>query len=83
MREIRPSGSEGGARSIPCPYPYRMRSQQAAHLCQLHRANDPALNDLTVFHAPTLPPPTGRVQPKIKLFSGLTRRLSPLKITVS
>ena len=23
MREIRPSGSEGGARSIPCPYPYR------------------------------------------------------------
>ena len=21
MREIRPSGSEGGARSIPCPYP--------------------------------------------------------------
>jgi hypothetical protein len=22
MREIRPSGSEGGARSIPCPYPY-------------------------------------------------------------
>ena len=25
MREIRPSGSEGGARSIPCPYPYRSR----------------------------------------------------------
>jgi hypothetical protein len=23
MREIRTSGSEGGARSIPCPYPYR------------------------------------------------------------
>ena len=23
MRENRPSGSEGGARSIPCPYPYR------------------------------------------------------------
>ena len=23
MRETRPSGSEGGARSIPCPYPYR------------------------------------------------------------
>jgi len=23
MREIRPSGSEGGARSIPCPYPYQ------------------------------------------------------------
>jgi hypothetical protein len=23
MREIRPSGSEGGARSVPCPYPYR------------------------------------------------------------
>ncbi len=22
MRETRPSGSEGGARSIPCPYPY-------------------------------------------------------------
>lgn len=22
MREIRLSGSEGGARSIPCPYPY-------------------------------------------------------------
>ena len=22
MREIRPSGSEGGARSIPCSYPY-------------------------------------------------------------
>ena len=22
MRENRPSGSEGGARSIPCPYPY-------------------------------------------------------------
>jgi hypothetical protein len=21
MRETRPSGSEGGARSIPCPYP--------------------------------------------------------------
>ena len=23
MLEIRQSGSEGGARSIPCPYPYR------------------------------------------------------------
>ena len=23
MREIRPSGSEGGVRSIPHPYPYR------------------------------------------------------------
>ena len=23
MREIRPSGSEGGARSIPCPYPIK------------------------------------------------------------
>ena len=23
MREIRTSGSEGGARSIPCPYPYQ------------------------------------------------------------
>jgi hypothetical protein len=23
MREIRQSGSEGGARSIPCPYPYQ------------------------------------------------------------
>jgi hypothetical protein len=23
MREIRPSGSEGGAGSIPCPYPYQ------------------------------------------------------------
>jgi hypothetical protein len=23
MREIRLSGSEGGARSIPCPYPYQ------------------------------------------------------------
>jgi hypothetical protein len=22
MRETRQSGSEGGARSIPCPYPY-------------------------------------------------------------
>jgi hypothetical protein len=22
MREIRQSGSEGGARFIPCPYPY-------------------------------------------------------------
>ena len=64
MREIRPSGSEGGARSIPCPYPYRMRSQQAAHLCQLHRANDPALNDLTVFHVRTLPQLPDRVQSK-------------------
>ena len=27
MREIRPSGSEGGARSIPCPYPYRSPMQ--------------------------------------------------------
>jgi hypothetical protein len=26
MRETRPSGSEGGARSIPRPYPYRRRS---------------------------------------------------------
>ena len=25
MREIRPSGSEGGVRSIPHPYPYRCR----------------------------------------------------------
>jgi hypothetical protein len=25
MREIRQSGSEGGARSIPRPYPYRVR----------------------------------------------------------
>ena len=82
MREIRPSGSEGGARSIPCPYPYRMRSQQAAHLCQLHRANDPALNDLTVFHAPTLHPLWPRVQSQIKLFSGLTHRLPAAKRSV-
>jgi hypothetical protein len=29
MREIRPSGSEGGARSIPCPYPYLWQGQDA------------------------------------------------------
>jgi len=28
MREIRTSGSEGGARSIPCPYPYRVRARR-------------------------------------------------------
>jgi len=26
MREIRQSGSEGGARLIPCPYPYHSLS---------------------------------------------------------
>jgi hypothetical protein len=30
MREIRTSGSEGGARSIPCPYPYRIQRTNVA-----------------------------------------------------
>jgi len=80
MREIRPSGSEGGARSVPCPYPYRMGGQQVTHLFQFDRANGPALDDLTLVHDPTLPPPPPRVQPKIKLFSGLTHRLPTAKI---
>lgn len=29
MREIRPSGSEGGVRSIPHPYPYRGQRQDS------------------------------------------------------
>jgi len=82
MREIRPSGSEGGARSIPCPYPYRMRSQQVTHLFQFDRANGPALDDLTLVHGPTLPPLWPRVQSQIKLFSGLTHRLPAAKRSV-
>jgi len=39
MREIRPSGSEGGARSIPCPYPYPPRlTASSSHLPQLEMA---------------------------------------------
>ena len=30
MRETRLSGSEGGARLIPCPYPYRKRELDTA-----------------------------------------------------
>jgi len=29
MRETRQSGSEGGARSIPCPYPIQRACQEA------------------------------------------------------
>jgi hypothetical protein len=32
MREIRPSGSEGGAGSIPCPYPYQQDWSPALRL---------------------------------------------------
>jgi len=51
MREIRPSGSEGGARSIPCPYPYRglplssARREQAALPSFLHERRPPKGGD--------------------------------------
>jgi hypothetical protein len=35
MREIRPSGSEGGAgQSMPCPYPYRLNRGRRTPLLQ-------------------------------------------------
>ena len=40
MREIRPSGSEGGVRSIPHPYPYRTVDGSGAV------RNAPPLSDL-------------------------------------
>jgi len=33
MRETRPSGSEGGARFIPCPYPYHGRRDARRYGC--------------------------------------------------
>ena len=40
MREIRPSGSEGGARFKPCPYPYRPVAVRAQ--CPGAPVSDPA-----------------------------------------
>jgi hypothetical protein len=45
MRETRQSGSEGGARSIPCPYPYRPRHPTPSRwLYHRFRTKRPALN---------------------------------------
>ena len=49
MREIRPSGSEGGARSIPCPYPYQFTPE----LEKLHPDNSDSHREQAVKSAIT------------------------------
>jgi len=42
MREIRPSGSEGGARSIPCPYPYPGETRSTRAPFSTHAIRNPS-----------------------------------------